>query len=157
MSSSKGSGLAPLWLKARLEMPCQWVMTASKAFGNETVQISIALHFLEITRYPRRDLTHPKRTAGLIRLLLVLSQKSQNQLILGVMAIDVSLEDIKRLTPRFSVRSHRNQPFTQPVSNIIWLLPLFLFHFTCSWDPTATTLLLTPMDMCCCTLISSHW
>ncbi|XP_034018822.1 voltage-dependent calcium channel subunit alpha-2/delta-1-like [Thalassophryne amazonica] len=30
------------------------------------------------------------------------SKKSQNQLILGVMAIDVSLEDIKRLTPRFS-------------------------------------------------------
>ncbi|XP_029017963.1 voltage-dependent calcium channel subunit alpha-2/delta-1a isoform X4 [Betta splendens] len=29
--------------------------------------------------------------------------KSQNQLILGVMAIDVSLEDIKRLTPRFSL------------------------------------------------------
>ncbi|KAM3858817.1 voltage-dependent calcium channel subunit alpha-2/delta-1a [Diretmus argenteus] len=29
-------------------------------------------------------------------------QKSQNQLILGVMAIDVSLEDIKRLTPRFT-------------------------------------------------------
>uniref|UniRef100_A0A3B5M1W5 Calcium channel, voltage-dependent, alpha 2/delta subunit 1a n=1 Tax=Xiphophorus couchianus TaxID=32473 RepID=A0A3B5M1W5_9TELE len=28
--------------------------------------------------------------------------KSQNQLILGVMAIDVSLEDIKRLTPRFT-------------------------------------------------------
>uniref|UniRef100_A0A3Q2Z123 Calcium channel, voltage-dependent, alpha 2/delta subunit 1a n=1 Tax=Hippocampus comes TaxID=109280 RepID=A0A3Q2Z123_HIPCM len=30
------------------------------------------------------------------------SKKSQNQLILGVMAIDVSLEDIKRLTPRFT-------------------------------------------------------
>ncbi|KAM4712392.1 voltage-dependent calcium channel subunit alpha-2/delta-1a isoform 2-T2 [Anableps anableps] len=30
------------------------------------------------------------------------SAKSQNQLILGVMAIDVSLEDIKRLTPRFT-------------------------------------------------------
>ncbi|XP_034529879.1 voltage-dependent calcium channel subunit alpha-2/delta-1a [Notolabrus celidotus] len=30
------------------------------------------------------------------------SQKSQNQLILGVMAIDVSLDDIKRLTPRFT-------------------------------------------------------
>ncbi|XP_068443193.1 voltage-dependent calcium channel subunit alpha-2/delta-1-like isoform X1 [Clinocottus analis] len=29
-------------------------------------------------------------------------KKSQNQLILGVMAIDVSLEDIKRLTPRFT-------------------------------------------------------
>uniref|UniRef100_A0A3Q3B173 Calcium channel, voltage-dependent, alpha 2/delta subunit 1a n=1 Tax=Kryptolebias marmoratus TaxID=37003 RepID=A0A3Q3B173_KRYMA len=28
--------------------------------------------------------------------------KSQNQLILGVMAVDVSLEDIKRLTPRFT-------------------------------------------------------
>lgn len=37
---------------------------------------------------------------------LVFSQKSQNQLILGVMAIDVSLEDIKRLTPRFTVRAH---------------------------------------------------
>ncbi|KAM6895360.1 voltage-dependent calcium channel subunit alpha-2/delta-1a [Xenentodon cancila] len=30
------------------------------------------------------------------------SKKTQNQLILGVMAIDVSLEDIKRLTPRFT-------------------------------------------------------
>ncbi|XP_023808264.1 voltage-dependent calcium channel subunit alpha-2/delta-1 isoform X1 [Oryzias latipes] len=30
------------------------------------------------------------------------SKKSPNQLILGVMAIDVSLEDIKRLTPRFT-------------------------------------------------------
>uniref|UniRef100_A0A3Q3LVS9 Calcium channel, voltage-dependent, alpha 2/delta subunit 1a n=1 Tax=Mastacembelus armatus TaxID=205130 RepID=A0A3Q3LVS9_9TELE len=30
------------------------------------------------------------------------SKKSQNQLILGVVAIDVSLEDIKRLTPRFT-------------------------------------------------------
>ncbi|XP_068611504.1 voltage-dependent calcium channel subunit alpha-2/delta-1-like [Brachionichthys hirsutus] len=30
------------------------------------------------------------------------SQKIQNQLILGVMGIDVSLEDIKRLTPRFT-------------------------------------------------------
>uniref|UniRef100_A0A3Q2Q9Q3 Calcium channel, voltage-dependent, alpha 2/delta subunit 1a n=1 Tax=Fundulus heteroclitus TaxID=8078 RepID=A0A3Q2Q9Q3_FUNHE len=33
---------------------------------------------------------------------MLFSQKSQNQLILGVMAIDVSLEDIKRLTPRFT-------------------------------------------------------
>uniref|UniRef100_A0AAY4E7K4 VWFA domain-containing protein n=1 Tax=Denticeps clupeoides TaxID=299321 RepID=A0AAY4E7K4_9TELE len=30
-------------------------------------------------------------------------EKQQNQLILGVMAIDVSLEDIKRLTPRFTL------------------------------------------------------
>ncbi|XP_072311179.1 voltage-dependent calcium channel subunit alpha-2/delta-1a [Eucyclogobius newberryi] len=30
------------------------------------------------------------------------SKKSQNQLILGVVAVDVSLEDIKRLTPRFT-------------------------------------------------------
>uniref|UniRef100_A0AAY4EAF5 VWFA domain-containing protein n=1 Tax=Denticeps clupeoides TaxID=299321 RepID=A0AAY4EAF5_9TELE len=30
-------------------------------------------------------------------------KKQQNQLILGVMAIDVSLEDIKRLTPRFTL------------------------------------------------------
>nr|XP_020455167.1 voltage-dependent calcium channel subunit alpha-2/delta-1-like isoform X2 [Monopterus albus] len=30
------------------------------------------------------------------------SKKAQNQLILGVMGIDVSLEDIKRLTPRFT-------------------------------------------------------
>ncbi|XP_061571286.1 voltage-dependent calcium channel subunit alpha-2/delta-1-like [Cololabis saira] len=30
------------------------------------------------------------------------SKKTQNQLILGVMAIDVSLDDIKRLTPRFT-------------------------------------------------------
>ncbi|CAG5927519.1 unnamed protein product [Menidia menidia] len=30
------------------------------------------------------------------------SKKTQNQLILGVMAVDVSLEDIKKLTPRFT-------------------------------------------------------
>ncbi|XP_072565408.1 voltage-dependent calcium channel subunit alpha-2/delta-1 [Paramormyrops kingsleyae] len=30
-------------------------------------------------------------------------KKKQNQLILGVMAVDVSLEDIKRLTPRFTI------------------------------------------------------
>uniref|UniRef100_A0A4W5KXI1 Uncharacterized protein n=1 Tax=Hucho hucho TaxID=62062 RepID=A0A4W5KXI1_9TELE len=34
-------------------------------------------------------------------------QRPQNQLILGVMAIDVSLDDIKRLTPRFTVRHSR--------------------------------------------------
>lgn len=33
---------------------------------------------------------------------LILSQH-QNQLILGVMGIDVSLDDIKKLTPRFTV------------------------------------------------------
>uniref|UniRef100_A0A674AUR3 Calcium channel, voltage-dependent, alpha 2/delta subunit 1a n=1 Tax=Salmo trutta TaxID=8032 RepID=A0A674AUR3_SALTR len=41
---------------------------------------------------------------GLIPLFLdcFFSQRPQNQLILGVMAIDVSLDDIKRLTPRFT-------------------------------------------------------
>lgn len=34
------------------------------------------------------------------------AKKYQSQLILGVMAIDVSLEDIKRLTPRFTVNTH---------------------------------------------------
>lgn len=92
-------------------------MTAFKAFGNETVQISIALRFLEIIQNAQRDLTHPERTADSyvdLKVTLstpdvfpvVFSQKSQNQLILGVMAIDVSLEDIKRLTPRFTVRAH---------------------------------------------------
>lgn len=93
-------------------------MAACKAFGNETVQISIAPHFLEIIQNAQRDLTHPERTTGLISeaysdsfpptpyVFLQKAQKFQNQLILGVMAIDVSLEDIKRLTPRFTVRSH---------------------------------------------------
>lgn len=31
---------------------------------------------------------------------------SQNQLILGVMGIDVALNDIKRLTPNYTVRVH---------------------------------------------------
>lgn len=36
--------------------------------------------------------------------MLVLSlTQHQNQLILGVMGIDVSLDDIKKLTPRFTV------------------------------------------------------
>ncbi|KAF6725008.1 Voltage-dependent calcium channel subunit alpha-2/delta-1 [Oryzias melastigma] len=38
-------------------------------------------------------------------------KKPQNQLILGVMAIDVSLEDIKRLTPRFTTAK-----FDEPVT-----------------------------------------
>uniref|UniRef100_A0A8C9Y8A5 Calcium channel, voltage-dependent, alpha 2/delta subunit 1a n=1 Tax=Sander lucioperca TaxID=283035 RepID=A0A8C9Y8A5_SANLU len=37
-----------------------------------------------------------------VKMCRKLSVKSQNQLILGVMAIDVSLDDIKRLTPRFT-------------------------------------------------------
>lgn len=40
---------------------------ACKAFGNETVQISIALHFLEIFQKAQRDLTHPERATGLTR------------------------------------------------------------------------------------------
>ncbi|CDR00182.1 unnamed protein product [Oncorhynchus mykiss] len=35
-------------------------------------------------------------------LYYLLVERPQNQLILGVMAIDVSLDDIKRLTPRFT-------------------------------------------------------
>lgn len=41
-------------------------MAACKAFGNETVQISIAPHFLEIIQNAQRDLTHPERTTGRI-------------------------------------------------------------------------------------------
>lgn len=40
--------------------------------------------------------------------------KYQNQLILGVMAVDVSLENIKRLTPRFTVRAHAARTQTRP-------------------------------------------
>lgn len=87
-------------------------MAACKALGNETVQISIGPHFLEVSQNAQRDLTRPLRTTGLISgsfpplVFFQKSQKFQNQLILGVMAIDVSLEDIKRLTPRFTVRAH---------------------------------------------------
>lgn len=43
----------------------------------------------------------------------------QNQLILGVMGVDVSLEEIKKLTPRFTVS-----------------FPEYLFfNFCCSLDP----------------------
>lgn len=93
-------------------MPCQWLMAACKALGNETVQISIGPHFLEVGQNAQRDLTHPVRTTGLISgsfpplVFFQKAQKYQNQLILGVMAIDVSLEDIKRLTPRFTVGAH---------------------------------------------------
>lgn len=43
--------------------------------------------------------------------------KYQNQLILGVMAVDVSLENIKRLTPRFTVRAHAARTQTRPPSH----------------------------------------
>lgn len=43
--------------------------------------------------------------ASLCLALPPICPKKQNQLILGVMAVDVSLEDIKRLTPRFTVRA----------------------------------------------------
>lgn len=45
------------------------------------------------------------RVFYLVRLSHTLSQH-QNQLILGVMGIDVSLDDIKKLTPRFTVSLH---------------------------------------------------
>lgn len=37
-------------------------------------------------------------------LILLLRAAFQNQLILGVMGIDVALNDIKKLTPRYNVR-----------------------------------------------------
>ena len=99
-------------------------MAACEAFGNETVQISIAPHFLEIIQNAQGDLTHPKNNKAHKRVLQWLfffcppmaffqkPPKFQNQLILGVMAIDVSLEDIKRLTPRFTVRANTLHEYT---------------------------------------------
>lgn len=59
------------------------------------------------------------------------SQKFQNQLILGVMAIDVSLEDIKRLTPRFTVNQH-----IQPAYKLdLCLLPLLFCANTTRFVP----------------------
>lgn len=81
-------------------------MAACKALGNETVQISIGPHFLEVRLNTQRDLTHPASGSFSPLVFFQKSQKFQSQLILGVMAIDVSLEDIKRLTPRFTVRAH---------------------------------------------------
>lgn len=120
-------------------------MAACKAFGNETVQISIAPHFLGIIQSAQRDLTPPERTTGLISALSAAdflfffpSQKSQNQLILGVMAIDVSLEDIKRLTPRFTVREHTTEINTyrkQPIYTVdvirarpIWYIIYYIYY-----------------------------
>lgn len=61
--------------------------------------------------------------------------KYQNQLILGVMAVDVSLEDIKRLTPHFTVRVqtqtvHRSRvKFTLArCSAAVWTKRLLLRH-----------------------------
>lgn len=86
--------------------------------------MKLSRFLLQSFRVLQRDLTHPEEEQRgskvtshsdsfylSLPLLCVfcqrfpLSQKSQNQLILGVMAIDVSLEDIKRLTPRFTVKS----------------------------------------------------
>lgn len=63
----------------------------------------------------------------------------QNQLILGVMGIDVSLDDIKKLTPRFTVssmstgrhkravlRTHTQMMGFDVFFYMLWLLPAIL-------------------------------
>lgn len=64
------------------------------------------------------------------------NQKFQNQLILGVMAIDVSLEDIKRLTPRFTVRAHTDTSrFTVFTPLFVIRVPSPLFPFIPQFGP----------------------
>lgn len=56
-------------------------------------------------RFPEfSQLSGPVREQDSQALPFQKAPKYQNQLILGVMAVDVSLEDIKRLTPHFTVR-----------------------------------------------------
>lgn len=88
----------------------------------------------------------PSRTGTHERFPFQKAPKYQNQLILGVMAVDVSLEDIKRLTPRFTVQAHmrhRRSRFTRHVmfthsrrSAPVWTQRL-LFRHRPQWIRTA--------------------
>lgn len=66
MSSSKDSRVTSTMTK---KQGCKCLVSESwpacKAFGNETVQISIAPHFLEIFQNAQRVLTHPERATRL--------------------------------------------------------------------------------------------
>lgn len=63
----------------------------------------------------------------------------QNQLILGVMGIDVSLDDIKKLTPRFTVTwfyilfspvTDASHTDTGIHHTLMWMVDTHVFHFT---------------------------
>ena len=74
MSTSRDSGLPPLGVTSAKTKPGNALSVThgeSKAFGNETVQISFAPHFLEIIQSAQRDLTHPERTTGLLQCLVL--------------------------------------------------------------------------------------
>lgn len=80
--------------------------------GLRLSRVLLGLRFLETGPKPRGYSVGEEQQDSLVVVFLFCdsvfqkSQKFQNQLILGVMAIDVSLEDIKRLTPRFTVNQH---------------------------------------------------
>lgn len=82
-------------------------------------QSAIGPHFPEFSQLSRRN-SGPVRERDSQALPFQKAPKYQNQLILGVMAVDVSLEDIKRLTPHFTVRVQ-----TRPVhtSGVTFTLP----------------------------------
>lgn len=168
--------------KRRLEMPCQWLMAACKAFGNETVQISIAPHFLEIIQNAQRDLTHPERTTGLISEAYS-DSSPPHPLCFSPESSEVS-EPAHLGSDGYWCLPGRYQEIdpsvyckiTHYINKHIQTISLFIhniifgysgssehrnfplcFIFPCSLDQMATTLPLTPMDMCCSTPISNHW
>lgn len=115
MSTSKDSALPPGWLRAKPGNASSVTHCSTWSFWEWNCPNFYCNHLPEITQNAQRDLTHPGRVTRCAADILLcfsnafyFSQKSQNQLILGVMAIDVSLEDIKRLTPRFTVRAQKN-------------------------------------------------
>lgn len=105
--------------------------------ARKAVQTSTGPHLprVESERTEEPDLS---RTGTHERFPFQKAPKYQNQLILGVMAVDVSLEDIKRLTPRFTVRAHAAPTQTAHTSHVtlthsyrsaaVWTQRLLLRH-----------------------------
>ncbi|KAK7886149.1 hypothetical protein WMY93_025770 [Mugilogobius chulae] len=85
--------------------PIQWMACANKGYYYEIPSIgAIRLNTQEYLDVLGRPMVKADRRAKQVQWTNVYldALKSQNQLILGVMAVDVSLDDIKRLTPRFT-------------------------------------------------------
>lgn len=93
--------------------------------AHEAFQSSTGPHFSPPELSQNTEELDPSRTGTHKLFPIQKAPKYQNQLILGVMAVDVSLEDIKRLTPRFTVRAP-----TQPGRR-------FTRHMSCSHTPIA--------------------
>ncbi|KPP62528.1 hypothetical protein Z043_119283 [Scleropages formosus] len=85
--------------------PIQWMACANKGYYYEIPSIgAIRINTQEYLDVLGRPMVLADKQAKQVQWTNVyLDALHQNQLILGVMGIDVSLEDIKRLTPRFTI------------------------------------------------------